>query len=341
MKYYATPELAARIEATAKQVQPSDEYWIPPFDDEDEQPEPPDRGAPPPGDDTDATTIGDLQVHPAAEIFLRMSEAEFVKHRASVEEHGQLVPILVSPDRMILDGCARARACHELGIEPRTEVKEGDPMKIVIAANRHRKHMTPAMLAKAAYGLTRPSIPRTRAPARGDIELIQADTRRSSAIGDSPQWRKPVMTQTAAADEIGINVDQIRTYADFLKARPLQGIIDAIDDGRIKTVHHALSIVTPDEDEKRVGMTSEQKQKFWLKDPRNIQFKARRRRPPGPTLPITAGAIEALSDAERFALMDELAPGANRYGAVEGWLWQRVKVGSFRRLGIRMKMKGS
>jgi hypothetical protein len=138
------------------------------------------------------------------------------------------------------------------------------------------------------------------------------------------------MTQAAAAAEIGINVDQIRTYADVKKAPALPGIVDAIDDGRIKTVHHALSIVTPDADEMREGMTSEQKQKLWLKDPRNIQFKVRQRKPPGPTIPITASAIKALSDAERFALMDKLAPGANRYGAVEGWHWQRVsiKVGS-------------
>jgi len=27
--------------------------------------------------------------------------------------------------------------------------------------------------------------------------------------------------------------------------------------------------------------------------------------------------------------MDKLAPGANVYGAVEGWQWRRVKVGTF------------
>jgi hypothetical protein len=256
-----------------------------------------------------------------------MSEAEFMKHLASVKEQGQLVPILVSPDRMILDGCARARACRELGIEPRIEVKDGDPLKIVIAANRHRKQMTPAMLAKDAYGLTKPPNPHGRA--RGINEPIQADTSGSSASGDSPHWCKPQMTQAAAAAKMGINVDQIRTYADFLKAPPLPGIMDAIDDGRIKTVHHALSIVTPDEVEEREGMTSGQKQRFWLKDPCNIQFKARRRKPPGPIIPITDRAIKALSNAERFALMDKLAPGANVYGAVEGWQWRRVKVGTF------------
>lgn len=60
-----------------------------------------------------------------------------MKHLASVKEQGQLVPILVSPDRMILDGCARARACRELGIEPRIEVKDGDPLKIVILSLIH------------------------------------------------------------------------------------------------------------------------------------------------------------------------------------------------------------
>jgi hypothetical protein len=39
------------------------------------------------------------------------------------------------------------------------------------------------------------------------------------------------MTQAAAAAKMGINVDQIRTYADFLKAPPLPGIMDAIDTG--------------------------------------------------------------------------------------------------------------
>jgi hypothetical protein len=163
---WPTPERMAQIGATAKQAQQSDEDWIPPIDDEDEQPEPPDRGAPPPGDDTDATTIGGLRIHPAADIFPRMPESEFEKHLANVKENGQLVPILVTPDGIILDGRARARACRKLGIEPRTEVKDGDPLKIVIAANRHRKHMTPAMLAKAGYGLTKSPIPHGRAHER-------------------------------------------------------------------------------------------------------------------------------------------------------------------------------
>lgn len=318
--HFPTPERMAEIEANAKRAQPSDEDWIPPIDDEDEQPEPPDRGAPPPGDDPDATAIGDRRVHPAASIFPEMPESEFEKHLADVKANGQLVPILISPDGMLIDGRARARACLKLGIEPVTEVRNGDPMKIVISANRHRKHLTPMMLVWSALDLVQTS--------HGDAARFRpkpAQPIDSAQCGIIQPWEKPQMTQAEVADFVGTNIDQIRTGAAIKKMKLRPGIVAAFLDGRIKTVYQAKLIVTPTRDEARDGLTSDAKQRAWLADPSNIQFK-RQPKPPGPMREITARTLKALSELEAAAIMAELEAKANRALRREGKQWRLVPI---------------
>ena len=56
------------------------------------------------------------------------------------------MPIVVNADGVVLDGHHRYRACNELDIEPRTEVRRfAEPLlekKFVIEANLKRRHLT-------------------------------------------------------------------------------------------------------------------------------------------------------------------------------------------------------
>jgi hypothetical protein len=146
-----------------------------PIDDKDEQSEPPDRGAPPIGDDSGPP------IHPAANTFppRREDSQEFNDLVDSFRKHGwlpELEPILKMPDgETILLGRNRRNACLKACVEPQIKVLpegwNGDPLTLVIESNRQRKQWTPAQLAKIAFGLTEPQIPAC-ARARGDNRAI-------------------------------------------------------------------------------------------------------------------------------------------------------------------------
>ena len=124
------------------------------------------------------------------------------------------------------------------------------------------------------------------------------------------------MTRDEAADRMSLKVDQLNKLAGIRKAA-LPEIRAAIEDGRIRTVGAAYYIVTPNSDEKHDGVTSEDKQRQWLKDPRNIN-KPRQPKPPKRSIPFTNSQLKALSDLEARVVIEKLTPQANRNLKLEG-----------------------
>lgn len=83
-----------------------------------------------------------MLLHPLCELFPRMSEGEFSALVADIRANGQRAAI-ITVDGAILDGGNRARACEQLGIEPRCrEFDGGDMLAFVLGANLHRRHLT-------------------------------------------------------------------------------------------------------------------------------------------------------------------------------------------------------
>lgn len=58
-----------------------------------------------------------MKIHPAANVLPMMSDDEFERLRADIEQHGLLTPI-ETVDGKIIDGRHRYSACKVLGIEP-------------------------------------------------------------------------------------------------------------------------------------------------------------------------------------------------------------------------------
>ena len=54
----------------------------------------------------------------------RLSQQEYSSLKQDIVEHGQLYPIIVNQDGVVLDGHHRFRICQELGIEVEYKVKE-------------------------------------------------------------------------------------------------------------------------------------------------------------------------------------------------------------------------
>ena len=93
------------------------------------------------------------KIHPAANLFPMMSEADFEALKADIAKNGLQEPLVLWEEQLI-DGRNRLKACEELGIEPVDSMLEDiDPFDFVISANLRRRHLKPSQLAMCAAKL--------------------------------------------------------------------------------------------------------------------------------------------------------------------------------------------
>ena len=94
------------------------------------------------------------EIHPVADLFPLMSEAEYQGLKEDINENGQREDIVVWKGQLI-DGRNRLRACNELGRNPSIAEldDELDPLKYVISHNLHRRHLTTSQRAMVAAGI--------------------------------------------------------------------------------------------------------------------------------------------------------------------------------------------
>lgn len=100
--------------------------------------------------------MAELQYHPLANIFPLMEGQELDALVEDIREHGLREPIIITPDRTILDGRNRYRACLLSGAEPRchiTNIPESEWASYVVSLNLKRRHLTESQRATVAARL--------------------------------------------------------------------------------------------------------------------------------------------------------------------------------------------
>lgn len=100
----------------------------------------------------------ELKINPEYEKILpKLSEEEYEALKNSIKENGQLYPIIVNEEDVILDGHHRYKACKELGIEPKIERRTFQDKllekKFVIEVNLKRRHLLPFQRAEMGMAL--------------------------------------------------------------------------------------------------------------------------------------------------------------------------------------------
>lgn len=89
-------------------------------------------------------------IHPYADQFPMLPQAELEELAQSIRDSGLRQPIVVTVDGLILDGRNRFQACRMAGVEPETVVYEGaDLAEYVLDANITRRNMTTGQRAMA------------------------------------------------------------------------------------------------------------------------------------------------------------------------------------------------
>lgn len=95
-----------------------------------------------------------LPIHPAAEVFPTLPEADLAALAADIGEHGLRQPVTVAQidgTLILIDGRNRLAACRQAGVEP-TWVElpaDTDPAGYIISSNIARRHMTKGQQAMA------------------------------------------------------------------------------------------------------------------------------------------------------------------------------------------------
>ena len=149
-------------------------------------------------------------VHPYAEKFPMLGEAELAELAESIAENGLRNPIVLTPDGLILDGRNRSAACERAGVSPTTIVYEGDDLaEYVIDCNSSRRHMSTgarAMATAAWQNAGSPSAPRgcamtaLRPPRRGACRAVSFTSASASLAPTVGQRATPVHDRAGAQD---------------------------------------------------------------------------------------------------------------------------------------------
>jgi ParB-like chromosome segregation protein Spo0J len=82
-----------------------------------------------------------MKAHPAADLFPMLPPEELRALADDIKEHGQKLPIIVTPDDQLLDGRNRLEACRIAGVPPRIEAERGNPFAFVRSVNLKRRDL--------------------------------------------------------------------------------------------------------------------------------------------------------------------------------------------------------
>jgi hypothetical protein len=178
----------------------------------------------------------EYEVHPAADLFPMMSDAEIEALGEDMLEHGQREDIILFHG-MVLDGRNRYRACLLKGINPRFhEERPADPYAFVASANLHRRHLDASQRAMVAAKLAT-----MKQGARTDL----ASSRRE--VGTAP-WIAEAMSDADAAAAMKVGERSVER-AKTVRREAVPEIVHAVEQGEVSVSAAAEFAKQPKEDQ--------------------------------------------------------------------------------------------
>ena len=164
-----------------------------------------------------------MKVHPAAELFPKMSLDNRVELAKDIMANGLRNPILLDQEGRILDGRNRYEVCRTHGIEPKFETwdGEGDPINVVLSLNLHRRHLSSSQRAMVAA-----KVATMRQGARTDLAQICAKS------------------QTEAADQLNVSRRSVQ-HARTVQEHGTPELVEAVESGDVAVSRAAAAVTLP------------------------------------------------------------------------------------------------
>ena len=210
-----------------------------------------------------------MKHHPVADIFPRMSNAEYLALRDDIKVNGQHYPIWTWRGQ-IIDGRHRAQACEELGIEPDSREYEGDGSGLVgfvVSLNLHRRHldesqrsMVGARIANLGRGRPSDNPPIGGITAAAAAELLNVGTRSVERAREVIQDGAPELV--AAVDRGEVSVSAAATIAEV----PKEEQTEIVARGRKEILAAAKQIRTEQAEKRREELAEKKAEQPALPD---------------------------------------------------------------------------
>jgi ParB-like chromosome segregation protein Spo0J len=140
------------------------------------------------------------ETHPASDLFPLTLMPDLQDLADDIKKRGLLFPITRDGDGRILEGRNRLRACNVAKVSARFDTYTGDdPVGFVIAANIHRRHLTPAQkrdLIKKLLKLNPEKSDRQiAAEVKADNKTVAGERRKAEAREEIPHVEKRTDTK--------------------------------------------------------------------------------------------------------------------------------------------------
>jgi ParB-like chromosome segregation protein Spo0J len=183
---------------------------------------------------------GQARTHPMAQL-LPMLRQDYEQLKEDIRRHGIKVPILVTPDGLVVDGSHRERACRELGIEcPSVTLDDTRPeslVAVVTSMNIYRRHLRPEQIA-AWFERVQRECP-TAAATVLDVEQVKeaAAAAKKGNLKRGPSRRSHVTTsgRTVAAKAAALKVSPSTIQRVDRVAREAPDQLERIERGEISS----------------------------------------------------------------------------------------------------------
>lgn len=136
-----------------------------------------------------------------------LTRQEFGNLRSSIKENGQLNPIIVNSEGVILDGVHRFKVCSELGLKPKWEVKSFAnrllEKSFVIEVNLSRRHLNDFQKAELAMSLL--EIEKQLAKQRQEATIPKKGEKGFQSVSSSNELNVKGQARDIVARKVGLS----------------------------------------------------------------------------------------------------------------------------------------
>lgn len=197
-----------------------------------------------------------------------MSEADLKELAESIKTNGLRELITLTKDGQLLDGRCRLEACAIAGVEPRTEIYEGDDyVGFVLDKNKHRRHLNKSQLGRIVADLVA-QVPNGR-PKKETFRIPKS-------FSDKPQNQVEELAKKAGVGESSVR------YGIVLRDKAARHIDQMVKDGLINAQTAAEA----------VRYTPRETQANWtIDDVKREGLKVRAEQSGNPAKSTTAGKV--------------------------------------------------